>query len=416
VRSGWDGSEYRPAGRRIAPHCLLFPLYTALYFFPLWLVASSGFGEGILGRTGTDASTLMDRIAVLYAVGTASFLLGSGCVSRLAAFSGGAGRGERRLAFLRVYRVDRIVLALLVCAYLGSKAMLMSLGVYSSYAFDSNTMGSPVWTASMFFSEMLVFASLIALFSDLRRNVMVFLGLTLLSGINLLHGTRNFFVTAMIAAMLYGYTRKRVPLARMAVYGIGGFSAAVLLAYVVYLHRQHADFSDFSLVSVLSPITYESVFSQISLVNVLARPSLIEPVGHPGHLFVDVLVFASPRFLVGDKESLLWSQQFAPLSPLGGFNGFAMGLLYFGYLLPVAYFLLGCTAEVLSRFSSTSQGAALYVYFCCDFLYRIQRDGYVIPMKMCLDIVAVLCFLSLLHLWVRRSAPCLRPTVEGVPA
>jgi hypothetical protein len=316
---------------------------------------------------------------------------------------GGTGGRALELARIRVYQIDKIVLAALICAFLASKVLLIPSGVYSKYAFDTNMMDSPVWTSSMFLSEILVFASLIALFSGLRHNVKVFSALSLLSGINLLHGTRNFFVTAMTGAMLYGYMRKRVSLTRMAAWGAGGFSVAVLLAYVVYLYRQHEAFTDFSLISILSPITYESVFSQISLVNVLAHPSMIDAFGHTLRFLGDVVIFSSPRFLLGDKESLLWVQQFAPLSPLGGFNGFAMGLLYFGYLLPVAYFLLGLTAGVLQRMSNTSFGAAIYVYFCCDFLYRVQRDGYVIPAKMLIDNVAVLCILGCLHLWIRRN-------------
>jgi hypothetical protein len=404
MSGGGAASGSLAADRRIAPHNLLFPLYATIYFFPLWLVGRSGFGAGMLGQTGADANALMGRIAALYAAGTASFLLGSGSASFVAWMLGAARSRTPRLALVRIYQVDKIVLAFLVCAFLASKLLLVPLGVYSAYAFDTNMMDSPVWSASMFFSEMLVFASLLALFSGLRHNVLVFCGLTLLSGVNLLHGTRNFFVTAMIAAMLYGYLRKRMSLPKMAAYGAGAFCFAVFLAYLVYLNRQHAAFSDFSLISILSPITFESVFAQISLVNVLSHPSMVDALGHPLRFLGDVLIFASPRALIGDKEELLWAHQFAPLSPLGGFSGFAMGLLYFGYLLPAAYFLLGLAAGMLRRLSNTSAGAAMYVYFCCDFLYRIQRDGYVIPAKMCLDNMIVLGLLGCLHASRRRAA------------
>jgi hypothetical protein len=416
MRGGGAASSNRANGRRIAPHDLLFPLYAALYFFPLWLVGTSGFGAGMLGQTGADANTLMGRIAALYAVGTISFLLGSGSTSIVAWMLGGSRAGTDRLALVRIHQVDRILLVFLICAFSASKVLLVPLGVYSKYAFDTNMMDSPIWTASMFFSEMLVFASLLALFSGLRHNVLVFCGLSLLSGINLLHGTRNFFVTAMIAAVLYGYQRKRLSLPKMAAYGAGGFFVAVFLAYLVYLNRQHAQFSDFSLVSILSPITYESVFSQISLVNVLAQPSKFDGLGHPLQFLGDILIFASPRALIGDKDGLLWAHQFAPLSPLGGFSGFAIGLLYFGYLLPVAYFLLGLAAGMLRRLSNTSAGAAMYVYFCCDFLYRIQRDGYVIPAKMCLDTVVVLGLLGCLHLWRRKAVSQRRAAAGAVSA
>jgi hypothetical protein len=283
--------------------------------------------------------------------------------------------------------------------------LLVPAGVYSRYAFDNSMMETPVWTSSMFLSETLAFASLIALFSKLRHNVLVFAFLSMVNGINLLHGTRNFFVTAMTGAMLYAYVRKGVSLIKMAIYGLTGFLAAVFLAYIVYLYRAHEAFTDFSLISVLSPITYESVFSQMSLVTLLGQPWRIAGFGHPHRLIQDIVVFTLPRIIIGHKETLLWSSQFSDLSPLGAANGFSTGLLYFGYCLPVGYFLLGLMAGMIQRLANKSYGAAFYVYFCCDCLYRLQRDGYVIPAKMLINNLEILCILAILHaLAVKRKS------------
>lgn len=390
--------------RAIAPHCLFFTLYTALYFVPLWLVSISGYGEGMVSETGSDAGTIMTRIIVVYLIGVTSFWIGSWSTPKFAWLLGQKTYKPVEIAKIHIYQIDKIILGGLICAFLISKLMLIPTGAYSTYAFGSSMMETSAWTTSMFFSETLAFAALIALFSDLRHNVMAFVFLSALNGINLLHGTRNFFVTAMTGALLYLYVRKRVSLLRMFLYGLSSACAAVLLGYIVYLTRAHAAWSDFSVLAVLSPITFESVFSQISLINVLGHPELFEHFGHIGHFIADVFVFTSPRLLVGDKEALLWSNNFSSFSPLGAFNGFAMGLLYFGYLLPLAYFLLGLASGALRRFANTSYGAALYVYFCCDFVYRVQRDGYVIPAKMMINNVEILCLLGILHLWRRRGS------------
>jgi hypothetical protein len=396
--------EALPSARLIAPHSLFFTLYTSLYFIPLWLVGTSGYGEGLVSQTGSDAKTLMNRIVGVYLAGTLSFLLGSWSTSKFAWMLGEKRPPTLTVTPIRVYPVDKILLTALITGFLISKIALISAGVYSSYAFDSSMMETPVWTTSMFFSESLAFASLIALFSNLRHNVFAFVALTMLNGINLLHGTRNFFVIAMTGALLYVYIRKRVSLVVMMLYALGGFTVAIFLAYVVYLYRQHSAFTDFSILSVLSPLTFESVFSQISLITVLGHPQMFDNFGNVNHLIQDVFVFTSPRFLVGNKESLLWTTRFGDLSPLGAFNGLAMGLLYFGYLLPLAYFSLGLAAGILRRLARDSYGAALYVYFCCDFVYRVQRDGYVIPAKMLINNIQILCILGILHLWMRRRS------------
>ncbi len=399
ARTSSSGGTHRP----LAPHSLFFLIYTAIYFVPLWIVGMSGYGEGMVAQTGTDAYTLMNRISALYLIGCTAFLLGSWSTSKLAWLLGGKENGSVNVARIPIYQIDKPLLAGLIIAFIALKILLIPVGVYTSYAFDSSAMETPIWNASMFFSESLGFVALLTLFSNLRHNVLVFTSLSLLNGINLLHGTRNFFVVSMTGAMLYAYVRKGTSLLKIALYGIASFSGAVCLAYLVYLHRQHAAFSDFSIVSVLSPITFESVFSQISLITVLGHPQMYENFGHANRFIQDVVVFTSPRFLVPNKNALLWTIRFGELSPLGASNGFAMGLLYFGYLLPLAYFLLGLGAGVLRRMATGSFGAALYVYFCCDFVYRVQRDGYVIPAKMMINNVQILCILGIIHLWRRRS-------------
>lgn len=402
---GESGHRQEFSRRWIAPHSFFFLLYASIYLLPLLLVSASGYGEGLVSQTGADAGRVINQVIAVYAIGTGAFLMGSWSVPRLAWLLGATRNKRFLMAKVKSYRSDSFFLLSIVLLFLLSKIVLIPTGVYSAYAFDSDMMGMPSWTASMFLSETLAFASLMALFSERRRHILIFAAITLINAANLLHGTRNFFVTAMTGMMLYLYARTKISIAKLGLYGLVAFAAAVLLAYVVYLNRAHAGFTDFSLISVLSPITYESVFSQISLIAVLGHPNLYTGLGHVDRLVQDTVVFTAPRALVGNKEALLWSRQFDSLSPLGAFNGFALGLLYFGYLLPAAYFLLGLAAGGLQRMARTSTGSALYAYFCCDFLYRVQRDGYVIPLKMMINNVQFLLILAALHLWERRGFP-----------
>jgi hypothetical protein len=99
------------------------------------------------------------------------------------------------------------------------------------------------------------------------------------------------------------------------------------------------------------------------------------------------------------KDQLLFTNQFVDLSPLGAFSGYAQGLIYFGIFFPFLYLVLGIIAGWLQRRASHSQfWSAIYVYFICDFLFRIMRDGYVMPVKMLLDALVIMLVASSLQL------------------
>ena len=50
----------------------------------------------------------------------------------------------------------------------------------------------------------------------------------------------------------------------------------------------------------------------------------------------------------------------------------------------------------------------IYVYFVCDFLFRIMRDGYIIPIKMMVNTIVIL---ALVQLYVRLGRPL--PVIEN---
>jgi hypothetical protein len=400
MKRGLDGGKTQSpltngVRRPIQPHVLIFGFLCLLYLLPLWLVSLGSYDKGGVLGVGRDAHGVMTEIVVIYALGFASFWLGSWSVPRICWLLGARAVKRLGVANVHIQKSDLVLLIMLAVGFSLAKMLLIREGVYANYAFDTGNMDTPVWTASMFLSESLVLASLLALFSGRRHGILLFALLSVLNGVNLLHGTRNFFVIAILATAIYAYLRTRASLLKMGLYGAVLFFGAVSLAYAVFVSRSHVVGAEFSLLDILSPITYESVFSQMSLISLLNHPLSFDAMGSPLHLPKDVFLFSIPRALVGNKGELVWINQFGYLSPLGAFSGFATGLLYFGYLFPLFYYLLGVVAGMLYRLADNSYGAVLYLYFTCDFLYRIIRDGYVIPSKMLINSIEELLFLAL---------------------
>ena len=391
----------------IAPHSLLFILFNLLYYIPLFVVLFFNYSEGGTGDAADlDARALL-RITVIFCSGTLAFLLGSGLTWYATSPS-----GQKPLAALRLFIAGRafgILCAIVVAIFALSKILVVPLGVYSEYAFDTESMIGGAWSFSMFCSETLLFLSIIMLFSTVPRNVTWFLVLTGINGVNLLHGTRIFTIIACIAFCFYQYLRDKLSV-RVAA---AAFVTALGLAYFVFLTRSAVELDDqtFSVSHLVSPIMFEGIFSQVSLIGAIRHPEAWSTWGSIGSFLHDVICFVIPRFLLPDKDKLLIIDQFTDLSPLGAFSGYAQGLIYFGLFFPVFYFALGCLGGWLFRQAGRSRfWAMIYVYFVCDFLFRIMRDGYIIPIKMILDSVVIL----LLVLWCIRVRSSLRMVRNSV--
>jgi hypothetical protein len=177
------------------------------------------------------------------------------------------------------------------------------------------------------------------------------------------------------------------------------FFAAVLgMTYTVFLSRSGAFGNELSIARVLSPIVYESLFSQLSLRNVVNTSDIMNSTGALPDFFVDVFSFITPRFLLPDKDSFLYLARFTELSPLGAFNGYATGLIYFGVFWPIFYLLLGGLASWLYRKARTNAyWLIFYVYFTADALFRFMRDGYVIPIKIIANIIELIVLLVMFN-------------------
>lgn len=378
---------------RLAPHSWLFLLFNLLYFLPLLGVLLFNYSEG-----GTTTAADLDpdtagKIAWIYLLGCCAFLCGSRLdLSRAPTSRNSPSRG------LRLFHLSwsfRIICSVIVAALLVSKVLLISTGVYSEYAFDTESMTGGAWSFSMFCAESVLFLSIAVLFSRTRRNLLWFAVLTLINGVNLLHGTRIFAMIAGVVFCFYLYVRGKFTM-KLALLATASLLA---LGYLVYLTRSNiaVDNETFSAARLISPLMYEGVFSQISLIQTVHNPNLWRGVGSPLNFFSDAIYFVTPRVFLPQKDTMLFTDKFSDLSPLGAFSGYAQGLLYFGVCFPLFYFILGSIAAWLFRRARYSSfWSVIYVYFACDFLFRVMRDGYVIPVKMLIDALIILAFVALL--------------------
>lgn len=199
---------------------------------------------------------------------------------------------------------------------------------------------------------------------------------------------------AGLAFCFYGFVRGKLNWRLLLAGGIG----VVAVGYVVFLTRSNelVDAGTFSFVRVISPIMFESIFSQLPLFDVVRNPHIWDTFGSPANLALDALYFLVPRFMLPGKDQMLFIDRFNDLSPLGAFSGYAQGLIYLGFLFPLFYFVLGRIASWLFRQTrSSSLWTVAYVYFICDFLFRIVRDGYIIPIKMMIDGLIIIATIEL---------------------
>jgi hypothetical protein len=331
----------------------------------------------------------MLRISALYLTGFSAFFLGSSLRRFLTWCIKGPTNSIWNPKWLDVAFGDEIIASGVLVVFLLTKVALIPTGVYSEYAFDANLMDGPVWSFSMFCSETLVLLGILALFSKFRHNVLIFCFISVLNGANLLHGTRIFMISTIMSIIAYAYIRGLLPFRRVLLYGPPAFVGVLCLTYLIYLTRTSSSLSGaISPAKLLSPIMYESMFSQLSLITTVSTPSIWELTGHTSRFVTDLILFVSPRILIPDKDTLLFLRHFDYLSPKGAFNGYAIGLIYLGIFTPAFYFILGVIGDWL--YSASRKSAwwfVLYVFYTADFLLHIMRDGYLIPIKMLINTV-----------------------------
>ncbi len=398
-----EGNPYSTAGLNIrpigvlAPHSFLFLFFSLLYFLPVCAVLLFNYSEGGTGKAADLDSAVLWRIAAVYSLGLLAFLLGSSVMRKGNVFSKGRRTYLGSLQLFIPTKRFGILCAVAGTILLLSKVLLIPLGVYSEYAFVTDSMTGGIWSFSMFCSEALLFLSIVVLFSTAKRNVSWFFILTAINVTNLLHGTRIFTMIACIVFCFFQYLRGKLSLR----VGIALFVATLGLGYFIFVSRSHIELDDetLSITRLVSPLMYEGVFSQLSLIGTIRHPEAWSIWGSFWAFAHDVICFITPRFLLPEKDKLLIVDQFSDLSPLGAASGYAQGLIYFGFFFPFFYLALGCFGSWLSRRATASRfWSMMYVYFVCDFLFRIMRDGYLIPIKMIVNTIVILAFV---HLYIR---------------
>ncbi len=378
----------------LSPHSLVFIGLNVLYFVPILILFFFNYSEGgAINLANLDVSTLK-RTTAVYLAGIFAFLLGSR-----------SARGPSRFLWrneeVRIFRRFEIrssfwVITLLIsiCLVL-SKVLLIPEGVYSEYAFDTQNMTSGIWNFSMFCSESLLLLSIAMLFSTHKHNVRWFLTFSVLNALNLLHGTRVFFMIGGLTLCFYAFLRRKLNW-RVAVALV---LIAVSIGYAVFLTRSNMDVDAEALSAprLISPLMYESIFSQLSLFEAVRSTHLWDALGSPHNLLLDTFYFLVPRFLFPDKDQMLFIDRFGDLSPLGAFSGYAQGLIYLGFLFPLFYFALGRIAGWLFRRAETNAFWSIgYAYVVCDSFFRIMRDGYIIPIKMIINGLTILACMAAL--------------------
>jgi hypothetical protein len=386
----------------VSPHILFFAIYNSIYYFPLLLAFIWGYGEGGVETALNFTTNTMIKITVIYLAGFLAFVTGAKFSSILQYLGARKLSRFRKSSGLTLSLSDMVAVAILCIIFIFSKILLIPLGVYQQYAFDTDQMTGGAWSFSMACSESLLFVSILVLFSKYRHRVIAFGALTLLNGANLLHGTRVFFIIAILALSFYAYARGHLPIRRLIVAAPVAFTAVLGVTYIVFLKRATSTSQGlFSLSKLASPLVYESVFSQLSLVNAINHVEIWAS-GGGLRFFSDAFLNSLPRILAPDKDNLTFIGKYSYLSPMGAFNGYAQGLMYFGIFFPGLYFVFGLIAGWLHKKAKTSGWwLTLYVYFTADFLFRIMRDGYLIPIKMIINAVQIVCFLILFRLLIQ---------------
>jgi hypothetical protein len=392
------GSGSRLTTVPIAPHILFFWIYNLIYYVPLLVIYIWGYSEGSVAKEIALDPHSLSAITILYVEGLIAFSIGSFLASTFQSRFLNAQRNWSSSAQPHLGTAEKLTVLLVAAMFICAKAALVPLGVYNIYAFDTGEMTNGIWSFSMFCAECVLLMSILVLFSGTRYNKSLFFVLSLVNGINLLHGTRIIFIVNVMVIVMYTYLRGSLTLRRMLILGPIFFAAVLGMTYAVFLSRSGALGNELSIARVFSPIVYESLFSQISLRNVVNTPDIMNSTGALPDFIVDVFSFVTPRFLLPDKDTLLYLSRYSELSPLGAFNGYATGLLYFGVFWPIFYLVLGGLASWLYRKAHTNPyWLIFYVYFTADALFRFMRDGYVIPIKIIANIIELIVLLVMFN-------------------
>lgn len=361
-----------------------------LYMAPVLLAGLLALEVGGVAAIGLNGQAAYLRYLTVWALAIIPFLLGAGICRGSVVL-----REPEQLKssmWMIVFALSPIVI--------GLKLMLVSAGVYESYAFDSGLMSGGIWSLSMSFSEMCLFLFAVAVAMGDAR---LMLATGALIGLNLLHGTRIFAVCAVSIFFFYWISVRTLTLKRLVLAGLA-FIAVLFVSFLVFKARSNVelDYQDTAILIeyLVSPIVFESLFSQLALIDLAnGVPIALRCTGLD--YFYDLVSFLLPRALNPDKDDQCISYLFA-LQPLGALNGVFGIHAYFGAfsaLFFLAFGLLGRFLWTLGR--SNFYFLALTLYFFGSLVLRLVRDGPIHAVKY-LSVAVFTCLVIAGFDWLNR--------------
>ena len=289
-----------------------------------------------------------------------------------------------------------VVNALLAAVFIFSKIYVYKYIATEGYGFDTGAISDPVWTFSMFLSEVVFLISIMWLalgkFKYFWSNI-------ILLQLNLLHGTRIYLM--ITAIIVFSILIRKLTGPKIIAVSILSLILFVGVSYLIFLIRHDAFESEFSLDIqwILSPVLIESIFSQWSLINVLSNNFYFSKTEITSFIF-DPAIFSLPRALFSNKESMMLAMD-PDLSPLGALNGIAASIIYFGFFFPIYWIIWGIFSAILLRAARISYWArVVYLIFSFNLLLRLMRDGYVMPVKILLNDAIILAILYTLFKFI----------------
>ena len=371
-------------GLRRLPHVWLFMAVNLGYSIPVLIAYLLSFNEGGVENVLDLSTWEIIRFTLVYAFSSVAFLCGAIFARKLPFIARDRKLNDASYAQFHKgvptgLRVGVGFLSLMLVVF---KILIIPTGVYSEYIFDADLGAGPFWTISMFLSESLVIFLLAIMIAEGTIVSAYFIGGSLCLSINLLHGTRIFDVVLVFGVIFYIWIQFGFRL-RGFVLTVLGLIATFAVLYLTFVSRANYKYSEDSniMTKIISPVTYEAVFSQMSLIGFLQLDQ-ISLFGYPIDFLTDTISWILPRFINPNKDDGGLLSQYAYLAPVGAFSGHAAGLIYFGYSLAAYYFWVGAFGSWLQRRAKKSPiYFVVFVYFCSDILFRMMRDGLIYPIK-----------------------------------
>ena len=378
------------------PHSVFFTIFNLIYVIPVIYVFAFGYNEGGVTELIDIDDERIVQMLWFYLAMFVSFFAGSSMFG----YGLKVKNGVFRTIKLEGDVVFKFVIYTVCLCLLFTKIILYRDGVYGSYAFDSGAMNSKAWSISMGLSELLVVLFVYCLLVGCKKHALL---IFIFVSLNLLHGTRIFFLITVLVYLFHSvYYIKRFTRRQIALISIAIFFFLLSFFFLIFVYRSGVslDFENVNYELLFSPVVYESLFNQISFLNMLEFLDDGAVAFSPLMLLHDIIFFTLPNLFSDSKHSIMYASTFGEISPLGGLSGYASAIIYFSWYAPIWYFLLGSFCSLLLRFSRGDRlpviSKMLYIYFVCDALFRFHRDPYYIAVKMLVNNFMFVAFVFLL--------------------